>query len=95
MSSFVEKKWIQNIHVAKAKTNISDEEYRAILNGAAGIESTKEIKTWKEYDSIMKAFQSFGFKLERKSIQKTEIEKRSLTSSFKKKKKKCAIDNTT
>lgn len=55
--------WIRNIHVAKSKLKLSEEEYRGILNGCAGVDSSSEIKEWKQYYSIMAAFKKLGFKL--------------------------------
>lgn len=63
MSTPAEKKWIRNIHVAKSKLKLSDEDYRGILNGCAGVNSSSEIKEWKQYFSVMAAFKKLGFKL--------------------------------
>lgn len=63
MLSTAQKCWIRTIHTAKTKLKLSDESYRALLQGAAQINSSKEIKTWVQYDSIMSAFQKLGFTL--------------------------------
>ena len=63
MLSTAQKCWIRTIHTAKTKLKLSDEGYRALLQGAAQINSSKEIKTWVQYDSIMSAFQKLGFTL--------------------------------
>lgn len=63
MLSTAQKCWIRTIHTAKTKLKLSDESYRALLQGAAQINSSKEIKTWAQYDSIMSAFQKLGFNL--------------------------------
>lgn len=56
-------KWIRNIHVAKSKLKLSEEEYRGILNGCAGVDSSSEIKEWKQYYAVIAAFKKLGFKL--------------------------------
>ncbi len=58
------KEWIRMIHTAKNRTGINDEEYRAILAGAAGVSSSTELKTWEQYKSVMAAFRVLGFKPE-------------------------------
>lgn len=63
MLSTAQKCWIRTIHTAKTKLKLSDESYRALLHGAAQINSSKEIKSWVQYDSIMSAFQKLGFTL--------------------------------
>ena len=63
MLSTSQKYWVRTIHTAKTKLKLSDESYRALLQGAAQINSSKEIKTWVQYDSIMSAFQKLGFTL--------------------------------
>ena len=63
MLSTAQKCWIRTIHTAKTKLKLSDEGYQALLQGAAQINSSKEIKTWAQYDSIMSAFQKLGFTL--------------------------------
>ena len=55
--------WIRNIHVAKSKLKLSEEEYRGILNGCAGVDSSSEIKELKQYCAVMAAFKKLGFKL--------------------------------
>ncbi|MBO4706907.1 MAG: regulatory protein GemA [Spirochaetaceae bacterium] len=55
------KAWIKMIHTAKTKTGISEEAYRAILAGAAGVDSSTEIKTWEQYKAVMSAFRVLGF----------------------------------
>jgi hypothetical protein len=49
------------IHVAKAKTGLTDDEYRALLFGAAGITSVADIKMESQFADIMEAFKKFGF----------------------------------
>ena len=49
------------IHVAKKQLGLDDAAYRAILSGA-GVSSSKEIKTDKQFNTVMYAFQQLGFK---------------------------------
>ncbi len=58
------KNWIKIIHIAKAKVNMSDLNYREMLNGL-GLTSAKDITSKKQFDKIMEAFQKLGFKFER------------------------------
>ena len=60
------------IHVAKTKLNLDDNQYRALLTGACGVESSKDIKNWKQYESVMAAFAKLGFVYKSKSY-KAEI----------------------
>ena len=63
MLSTSQKYWVRTIHTEKTKLKLSDESYRALLQGAAQINSSKEIKSWAQFDSIMSAFQKLGFTL--------------------------------
>jgi hypothetical protein len=56
-----EKKWKKVIHVAKRECCLDDEAYRALLAGAAGVDSARDIKTWKQYQAVMGAFKNLGF----------------------------------
>ncbi len=67
-----QKQWVKMIHVAKTKLNLDDEHYRTLLTGACGVESSREIKTWKQYDSVMTAFKKLGFNYKSKT-KKAEI----------------------
>ena len=67
-----QKRWIQLIHVAKSKTGIDDDAYRAILQGSAGVDSAKEIASWAQYKNVMSAFRNLGFKAQNKYSNKTE-----------------------
>ena len=49
------------IHVAKKQLGLNDDVYRAILSGA-GVESSKDIKTDIQFNTVMSAFQQLGFK---------------------------------
>jgi hypothetical protein len=50
------------IHVAKKETGITDEAYRILLEGAAGIESAADICFEDQFNAVMKAFETLGFK---------------------------------
>jgi len=49
------------IHVAKKQLGLDDDAYRAILSGA-GLTSSKDINTDAQFNNVMSAFQSLGFK---------------------------------
>lgn len=68
--------WTKIIHVAKRQTGLSDEQYRALLSGAAGVESAKDIKSWAQYRAVMAAFRKLGFKSPSKDFQKSSKEDR-------------------
>ena len=65
-----QKQWVRMIHVAKTKLNLDDESYRALLTGACGVSSAKDIKTWAQYDAVMAAFAKLGFVYRSKSFGK-------------------------
>lgn len=48
------------LHAAASKANLNDEMYRALLKGAAGVCSSKDIKTAKQYAEVHKAFKNLG-----------------------------------
>lgn len=50
------------IHVAKKQTGLSDDTYRALLEGAAGVHSAAEIETDGQFEAVMQGFAKFGFK---------------------------------
>ena len=57
------RKWIQILHVAKRECGLDDASYRALLFGAAGVDSARDIKTWQQYNAVLKAFAKLGFKV--------------------------------
>lgn len=61
-----QKEWVKMIHIAKAKTGIADDGYRALLEGAAGVTSSTELKNWSQYKAVMAAFRTLGFKPRKK-----------------------------
>jgi hypothetical protein len=58
--------WIKVLHVAKRDRALDDEDYRALLLGAAGVESADLIRTWEQYDNALIAFKTLGFRLKSK-----------------------------
>lgn len=68
--------WTKIIHTAKRQTGLSDEQYRALLSGAAGVESASLIKSWSQYRAVMAAFRKLGFKPLSKDFQKSSEEDR-------------------
>jgi hypothetical protein len=72
-ASFVQKRWIRLIHVAKRERGLDDEAYRALLFGAAGVESASGIKTWKQFDGAMAAFKKLGFRATSKTSCETGL----------------------
>lgn len=60
------QQWIKLIHTAKNKTGQTDEEYRCLLGGAAGVQSAKDIRTWQQYRAVMAAYRTLGFSVRKK-----------------------------
>jgi hypothetical protein len=54
------------IHIAKNSVGITDEDYRSLLSGAAGIESAAELEYEYQFNDVMKAFENLGFKSTRR-----------------------------
>lgn len=68
--------WVKIIHVAKRQAGLSDEQYRSLLSGAAGVESASLIKSWAQYRAVMAAFKKLGLKSPSKDFQKSSNEDR-------------------
>jgi hypothetical protein len=51
----IDKKGLTRIHAMKKEANITDEDYRALLSGAAGVDSAKDIKSQAQYKRVIKA----------------------------------------
>ena len=49
------------IHIAKKSVGITDEDYRTLLDGAAGIGSAAELEYEYQFHNVMKAFENLGF----------------------------------
>jgi phage gp16-like protein len=69
----VQKKWIQVLHIAGKQCGLDDEVYRALLSGAAGVESSSDITTWKQYNDCLAAFKKLGFKVQSKTSSKSKL----------------------
>ncbi len=65
------KQWVQIIHIAKAKTGLDDEAYRALLWGAAGVDSATQIRTSQQYTAVMAGFANLGFQVQKRENQST------------------------
>lgn len=50
------------IHVAKKQCRLSDDDYRCLLESAAGVSSASKIDNMKQFTDVMKAFERLGFK---------------------------------
>ena len=53
--------WIKEIHIARHKTGLDDEAYRALLYGAAGVDSSTAITNLDQYHAVMQSFRSLGY----------------------------------
>ncbi|GHU05040.1 hypothetical protein FACS1894147_10780 [Spirochaetia bacterium] len=67
------KKWVQILHVAKRECNLDETAYRAVLSGAAGVESASDITTWKQYENALAAFKNLGFRVKSKTSKKSNL----------------------
>jgi hypothetical protein len=56
------KKKLSLIHIAQKETGITDEAYRILLEGAAGVNSAAELVYEGQFNAVMKAFENLGFK---------------------------------
>ena len=66
MATPEKKRWCRDIHVAKNTLRLDDMAYRSLLSGAAGIESASEIKSRSQYEAVMAAMKTLGFRFRRK-----------------------------
>ena len=66
------KKLIQLIHVAKSKLQMSDGDYRALLNGVGGKASSAEL-TVAGLEQVLRAMKSLGFTV--KKLPVTELDR--------------------
>ena len=70
-----QRKWIQILHIAKSELSLDDAAYRAVLYGAAGVDSARDIKTWQQYNAVLKAFANLGFKVKAGKAAQTGLKK--------------------
>lgn len=66
MESLKKETWMKLIHTARRQLNLDETAYRAILQGAAGITSSKDLQNSAQFDEIMKAFKNLGFRYRQK-----------------------------
>ena len=62
------KHWVKIIHIAKAKTGLDDEAYRALLWGAAGVDSASQIRISQQYNAVMAGFANLGFQVQKRKV---------------------------
>jgi hypothetical protein len=55
------------IHIAKDAVGITDDAYRALLSGAAGVNSAAKLEYEYQFNAVMKAFEKLGFKSSQRS----------------------------
>ena len=55
------KNWVKYIQTARHFLGLSDEEYIAVLLGAAGVDSSTQIQTEQQFRAVRSAFQKLGF----------------------------------
>lgn len=65
----MKKHWIRIIHIAKAKTGLDDDSYRALLWGAAGVDSATQIRTSQQYNAVMAGFANLGFRVQKRKVE--------------------------
>jgi hypothetical protein len=73
MASLAQKKWTQVLHIAQKQCGLDDEAYRALLRGSAGVESSGDITTWKQYNDCLTAFKKLGFKAQSRTSAKSKL----------------------
>lgn len=56
------KKKLSLIHIAKKAVGLSDENYQALLWGAAGVTSAKDLEWEDQFAAVMDCFNRLGFK---------------------------------
>jgi len=65
----IDKKQIQIIHVAKARIGMDEDDYRLMLKGRYGKESSKDL-TYGQAHDLIEFFKTLGFKLEPKKRER-------------------------
>lgn len=72
MGKFDRSKIIQLIHIAKSQIGLSDEDYRAILEGMTKKTSCSEMNVF-ELKEVLDAMKKLGFKIKRLETKEEEI----------------------
>jgi hypothetical protein len=65
--------WIRVIHVAKREVGIDDESYRNILQGCAGVDTAKDIKTVAQFKMVMHTFEKLGFRRQKQPQKRLPV----------------------
>jgi len=65
----IERKQIQLIHVARAKVGMDKDDYRLMLKGRYGKQSSKDLSYGEAYD-LIEFFKTLGFKIEPKKRER-------------------------
>lgn len=60
------------LHTAAYKAGLDDEAYRVLLMGAAGVTSSKDVRTARQYDAIRRAFFALGVRIPRLRPQSSD-----------------------
>ena len=76
------KKQLAIVHVAKHKTGMTDEEYRELLSGRFGVETSKNL-TLAQLDELLDHFEKLGFKNKSKRYSKPAEAKKRLVAKVK------------
>ena len=63
---------IRLIHVGKQKTGLTEEAYRALLEGITGKTSSTEL-TIAELEAVLKALKSLGFQVKKMPLKEEEV----------------------
>jgi hypothetical protein len=58
------------IHIAKDSAGLTDEAYRDLLYGAAGVNSAAKLEFEYQFNAVMKAFEKLGFKSDMRRVRK-------------------------
>ncbi|MDR3019880.1 MAG: regulatory protein GemA [Treponema sp.] len=58
------------IHIAKKDMGLTDDAYRVLLDGAAGVNSAANLEYEYQFNAVMKAFEKLGFNNNQKRVRK-------------------------
>ena len=68
-------KKLATIHIARKQLGLDNESYRALLFGAGGIESAKDITNEEQYRKILHAFKKLGYRYNKNKIKDKQLAK--------------------
>ena len=57
-----ERRRLALVHVAKRQLGLTDEQYRGLLQGAAGVSSAADLRHHYQWDAVFRAFDRAGWK---------------------------------